>query len=133
MTKVRILNTDVDNVTMEEAVDAVRTIAIRNRSCGGSSYVVTPNLDHLVNLEDDPGFAEAYRGAELVLPDGLKDVCSLAGCTGIKRIVWPQSLTDCEALLALTGLETVEYRGTNEMWEQVKGHEAIVGAVIEFK
>ena len=71
MTKVRILNTAVDNVTMEEAVDAVRTIAVRNRSCGGSSYVVTPNLDHLVNLEDDPGFAEAYRGAELVLPDGV--------------------------------------------------------------
>jgi len=33
-------------------------------------YVVTPNIDHIVNLYSDPQFKEAYAGASLVVADG---------------------------------------------------------------
>ena len=70
MSRIRVLNTEVDNLTMAEAVATVRTITLKNRHGGGSSYVVTPNLDHLVNLDEDAALRAAYEDAELILPDG---------------------------------------------------------------
>ena len=35
------------------------------------AYVVTPNVDHLVRLRQDPGFAATYAGASLRLADGV--------------------------------------------------------------
>ena len=67
MERVKILNTQVDNISMDEAVEEIRRLA----SLKGSAYVVTPNLDHLINLEKDPAFAEAYENAALVLADGV--------------------------------------------------------------
>lgn len=33
-------------------------------------YVVTPNVDHVVRINKNPNFLDAYRGASLVLADG---------------------------------------------------------------
>ncbi|MGM9604084.1 MAG: WecB/TagA/CpsF family glycosyltransferase [Faecousia sp.] len=52
---------------MEEAVEWVRRgVVERNHE-----YIVTPNLDHLVNLEEDPEFRCAYEHAGLILADGM--------------------------------------------------------------
>ncbi len=67
MERIRILNTQVDNLSMDEAVEEIRRLA----ALRGCAYVVTPNLDHLINLEKDPAFAEAYENAALVLADGV--------------------------------------------------------------
>lgn len=68
--RIRILNTYIDNVTMDEAVEWVRRgVAERSRE-----YIVTPNLDHLVNLEEDPEFRRAYGQAGLILADGISMV-----------------------------------------------------------
>lgn len=67
MEKVRILNTVVDNLTMEEAVGRIEQL-VQERA---DAYVVTPNLDHLLCLDEDGEFREAYEKADLVLADGI--------------------------------------------------------------
>ena len=60
------LNTEIDNVTMSEAVECVKELA----HLGDGSYVVTPNADHIVKLEKDHEFAKVYAHADLILTDG---------------------------------------------------------------
>jgi N-acetylglucosaminyldiphosphoundecaprenol N-acetyl-beta-D-mannosaminyltransferase len=36
---------------------------------GEKGYVVTPNVDHIVRLQQDPAFRRAYQQASLVVPD----------------------------------------------------------------
>ncbi len=60
------LNTEIDNVTMDEAVECVKVLAKE----GQGSFVVTPNVDHLIKLDSDPEFAAIYREADLILTDG---------------------------------------------------------------
>lgn len=66
MTKLKLLNTKVDNLTMAEAVGEIDRL-IQEKSFAN---VVTPNLDHIVMLEKDEEFQEIYREAALVLTDG---------------------------------------------------------------
>lgn len=65
-TAMRFLNTRIDNITMDEAVNRVDHM-IRT---GMNQYVVTPNVDHIVRLEKDALFREIYDHAALVLTDG---------------------------------------------------------------
>lgn len=64
--RMKFLNTHVDNLTMEEAVEEARKLILERRN----SYVVTPNVDHIVKIEHDRLFKEIYEGADLVLTDG---------------------------------------------------------------
>lgn len=64
--RMRFLNTHVDNLTMEEAVAEAKRLILERRN----SYVVTPNVDHIVKIEHDWLFREIYEGADLVLTDG---------------------------------------------------------------
>ncbi len=64
--RMRFLNTHVDNLTMAEAVEEAKKLILERRN----SYVVTPNVDHVVKIEHDPLFREIYEGADLVLTDG---------------------------------------------------------------
>ena len=49
MCRIKFLNTNVDNLTMKEAVEKIDELIQRNIP----SYVVTPNVDHIVKLEKD--------------------------------------------------------------------------------
>ena len=51
---------------MQEAIDVTEKLICSTES----TYVVTPNLDHIVILESDPEFAEIYSNADLILADG---------------------------------------------------------------
>ena len=64
--KVKLLNVYVDNLSMEEAVRTIDRLVQKKEK----SYVLTPNLDHLVTLEKDKEFRKAYEHATLVLTDG---------------------------------------------------------------
>lgn len=64
--RIRFLNTHVDNLTMEEAVQEAKRLILE----GKRSYVVTPNVDHIVKIEHDSLFREIYEGADLILTDG---------------------------------------------------------------
>ena len=56
----------VDSLTLAEALDEIEALVVAGR--GGS--VFTPNVDHVVNVERNPSFCDAYAGASLSLADG---------------------------------------------------------------
>lgn len=66
MSKINFLNVRLDNLTMEEAIEKIDYLINNKRK----SYVVTPNVDHLIRLESDVEFRNAYDNADLVLTDG---------------------------------------------------------------
>jgi N-acetylglucosaminyldiphosphoundecaprenol N-acetyl-beta-D-mannosaminyltransferase len=58
----------LDRVTMDQAIDRLLSwIDQKERIC---RYVVTPNLDHAVQLQSNEALREAYRSASLVVADG---------------------------------------------------------------
>lgn len=67
MSRIKFLNTNIDNLTMEEALERIDELIKK----GNPSYVVTPNVDHIVKLERDEEFQEVYRNADLILTDGM--------------------------------------------------------------
>ncbi|GIM30260.1 acetyl-mannosamine transferase [Clostridium polyendosporum] len=67
MNRMNFLNTQVDNLTMKEAVDKLEGLL----HDGKYHYVVTPNVDHIVKLEHDKEFKEIYDKADLILTDGM--------------------------------------------------------------
>lgn len=74
--KIRLFGIEFDNITMEETLVRIDHL-VRDRI---PSYVVTPNVDHVVLLHgNDVSFTRAYSEASLVLPDG-------------KYIVWASRL-----------------------------------------
>lgn len=64
--RMTFLNTEVDNLSMMEALDEVDRLIALNKN----AYVVTPNVDHIVVMEKDEVFAQLYREADLILTDG---------------------------------------------------------------
>ncbi len=64
--RMKFLNTHIDNLTMSEAIQEIDKLI----QDGKHSYVVTPNLDHIVLIENDELFKEIYDNADLVLADG---------------------------------------------------------------
>ncbi len=58
----------IDALRMPEAVMRLREWIGSEQD--GCRYVVTPNVDHAVLLNEDPGFRKAYSGAALILADG---------------------------------------------------------------
>lgn len=64
----------VDCVTFDQAVSAVLSLALDPLS---RRYVVTPNIQHVVALERNTAFRDAYAGADLVLPDGAPVAAAL--------------------------------------------------------
>lgn len=66
MGRMRFMNTEIDNLTMEEMLAAVENI-IEKRI---PAYVVTPNVDHIVQLETNKELQAVYKDASLILTDG---------------------------------------------------------------
>lgn len=67
MSRINFLNIKVDNLTMSEAIERIDKLILKKKP----SYVVTPNVDHIVKLESDIEFQEVYRDADLILTDGM--------------------------------------------------------------
>jgi len=67
MNKVRIANIYIDNLSMGECVAKIKDLI----KSGSKSYIVTPNVDHIVRLQRDNEFLEAYENAEVVVADGM--------------------------------------------------------------
>lgn len=86
MPRIRFLNTYIDNLTMEEAVLKVEELIQRK----DKSYVVTPNLDHIVLIEKDSLFKEIYDKASLILTDG-------------QPIIWISKLKDTPIVEKVSG------------------------------
>lgn len=66
MARMKFMNTEIDNLTMQETLDAVDHIISHEKG----AYVVTPNVDHIVQLEKDKELKTVYDNASLILTDG---------------------------------------------------------------
>lgn len=62
----KFMNTTIDNLTMNQALNEI-ALLVENST---RNYVVTPNVDHIVRIENDSEFREIYDNASLVLTDG---------------------------------------------------------------
>ena len=67
MTRLRIGRVPIDALTMQGAIDAI--VALARSGAGGT--VFTPNVDHVVQAEEDDAFRAAYERASLSLVDGM--------------------------------------------------------------
>lgn len=66
MSRMKFMNTEVDNLTMDEALVEIDKLIQINKN----AYVVTPNVDHIVQLERGGELVEVYKNADLILTDG---------------------------------------------------------------
>ena len=66
MARMRFMNIEVDNLTMDEALAEIEELIVANKN----AYVVTPNVDHIVQIERGGDLCEAYQNADLILTDG---------------------------------------------------------------
>jgi N-acetylglucosaminyldiphosphoundecaprenol N-acetyl-beta-D-mannosaminyltransferase len=66
--KIRLFNIDIDRLTMKETVEKIGQWLLS--SDVHNHYVVTPNVDHIVNLHSNAQFKNAYSGASLIVADG---------------------------------------------------------------
>jgi N-acetylglucosaminyldiphosphoundecaprenol N-acetyl-beta-D-mannosaminyltransferase len=68
MTRVRLFGIEIDSVRMEDA--ALRVLALCREPGGICQFVVTPNVDHVLILQENAGLRRAYAEAALVVADG---------------------------------------------------------------
>lgn len=78
MTRIKFLNTEIDNLTFNEALSEIDNIIAQRKPNSlrfdgkllKPAYLVTPNMDHLAILEENEQFRETYKHADLILADG---------------------------------------------------------------
>jgi len=61
------MNIFIDNVSMEETLEKIAYLVENEKQ----SYVVTPNVDHMVKLQNDDEFQEIYDNASIIIADGV--------------------------------------------------------------
>ena len=66
MSRIEFMNIQIDNLTMQETLNEIGNMIVENKK----SYVVTPNVDHLIKLEYDSELRKVYDNASLILADG---------------------------------------------------------------
>lgn len=66
MARIKFMNTEIDNLTIDETLQAIECIIKENKN----AYVVTPNVDHIVQLETNEELQYVYANASLILTDG---------------------------------------------------------------
>ncbi len=65
--KIKVFGITIDNLTLDDVLERIdKTI-----NEGRKGYVVTPNVDHVVQLSKDKNFRTIYDQAELVLNDSV--------------------------------------------------------------
>lgn len=66
MSRLKLMNTEIDNLTMDEALQKIDELIRENKN----AYVVTPNVDHIIQLERGGELIDVYKHADLILTDG---------------------------------------------------------------
>ena len=58
MARIKFMNTEIDNLTMQEALEEIDNLIQTKKG----AYVVTPNVDHIVQLERGGEIVDVYKG-----------------------------------------------------------------------
>ncbi|MFW7378817.1 MAG: WecB/TagA/CpsF family glycosyltransferase [Oligoflexus sp.] len=92
----------IDGLTSQQAVERVLEMA----NTAGCQYVVTPNSDHIIQLEEDRLLQAVYRDADLVVADGMPIVWAsrLLGQPLPERVTGADLLPQICAVAASRGL-----------------------------
>lgn len=69
--QVKLFDINFDNLTMLEAINRIEDTVESNKKNNQCSYVVTPNVDHIVNTYKNEKFKQVYDNADLILVDGM--------------------------------------------------------------
>ncbi|MDY6822646.1 MAG: WecB/TagA/CpsF family glycosyltransferase [Thermodesulfobacteriota bacterium] len=64
---IKISNIYIDNLTLKDAIKKIELFLVEKQN----KIVVTPNADHIVQLQNDKLFCEIYKSADLILADGM--------------------------------------------------------------
>lgn len=64
--RTKFLNIEIDNLKFEQAVEYAINLIKEDKF----SYVVTPNVDHIVQIESNRELKKSYENASLILTDG---------------------------------------------------------------
>ncbi len=67
MGRVSFAGIEIDNLTIQETINEIEELIQKEES----SYIVTPNVAHIVLLQKDKEFKKIYQGARLVIADGM--------------------------------------------------------------
>ncbi len=94
--KRQLFGVAIDALTMEGAVDRLWSWINEAQSDARCRYVVTPNVDHAVLLQENPDLRAAYKDADLVLADG-------------HPVVWASRLLGCPLPERVAGSELVPH------------------------
>lgn len=62
----KFMNIEIDNITMSEALEKINWLIKQDKN----AYVVTPNVDHIIQIEQGGKLCEVYENADLILADG---------------------------------------------------------------
>lgn len=102
----RLFGLDIWSASRAAALAAL-TEAATSRGADGCRVVVTPNVDHLVRLEDEPTFKALYASADFIFPDGMPVVWAsrLLGRPLTERITGADLFVDLCRLGAQHGWE----------------------------
>jgi N-acetylglucosaminyldiphosphoundecaprenol N-acetyl-beta-D-mannosaminyltransferase len=68
--KVILFDIEFNNFSTEETISMVEGLLERNKVNGRFDYIVTPNVDHVVNFHKNSRFRQAYEKAVFKLVDG---------------------------------------------------------------
>lgn len=111
MSRMKFMNTEIDNLTMQEALQAIDQLIQENKS----AYVVTPNVDHIVQLETNKELQAVYKNASLILTDG-KPLLWIANWYGtpIKEKISGSDLFPLLCSMAAAKGYTMFFLGANE-------------------
>lgn len=63
--RINICGVEIDNYSMKETIEAIDSLIVKKES----SFIVTPNVDHIVKLQANPEFRNIYKHAALSLAD----------------------------------------------------------------
>lgn len=66
MPRMKFMNIEIDNITMSEALEKINWLIKQDKN----AYVVTPNVDHIIQIEQGGKLCEVYENADLILADG---------------------------------------------------------------
>lgn len=66
--RIELFGITIDPITMSEAVSTIFTwVGTDEKDC---KFVITPNVDHVVQVQTNEGLKQAYNNASLVVTDG---------------------------------------------------------------
>ncbi|HSR02746.1 MAG TPA: glycosyltransferase, partial [Methylophilaceae bacterium] len=66
--RIDLFGIKIDPVTMNEAVSLVFSWVDSNKK--DCKFVITPNVDHVVQVQTNQALQQAYKNASLVVTDG---------------------------------------------------------------